>query len=230
LIAFLAAASSAHAQVPQVDHLLGWKEVIAGTNTPVNSPDGIIEPGEAVRIELSITFTPVGTLVAYQFPPPGGVAPVAGFGGSLFRLIATSASNGTWSSPYGAIPGFSVSIGSVDPDGSLEMCGVTSPEPPLGSLPNPVNPLTSVWTAVWTPSVYDSRQVSFQQQNLISIPPYHPSVWVLRGSDPNGNPLLGLASANGTYGSTVSIPLVPAAPTGVAFALGLLAATGGRRR
>jgi hypothetical protein len=99
------------------------------------------------------------------------------------------------------------------------MCGVTTPDPPLGSLPNPTNPLASVWIAVWTPSVYDSRQVSFQPQNLISIPPYHPSVWVLRGSDPNGNPLMGLASASGTYGSAVSIPVIPEVPAGGAIAL-----------
>jgi len=203
-------ACAATAQTAQVDFTLAWAEVYAGSNLPVGNPNGMLDPGEAARISISAAFTPVGAPVVYQFPSPGGVAPVAGLSASTFNLVATNALGGDWSNFTlrhgfgGGLPLF------TDPvTGSLGFSVFGQAYPPLGSWPVATNPLIDVWEAVWTPPSYTQRQARFAMERPVSWPPTHPRLFVYIGNDPGGNPMFGIADAIGGYDS-VEIPIVPA--------------------
>src|SRR5207245_1622513 len=96
----LAPAGAALAQPAHADLTLSWFEVIAGSTTAVSSPNGILEPGEAARLRVSIAFTPVGTLVGSSTGP----APVAGFYRTGFDLDLVSGQGGIWNR-FNATPG-----------------------------------------------------------------------------------------------------------------------------
>lgn len=196
--------SSSYSQAPHVFGTLDWREVIAGTSTPVAAPNGVVELGEGALVRLSLSFSPsVGTPVTYQFPPPGGVAPVAGFSRALFALVASGANGGAWSNLQ-TEQGFTGSLGIVMEDGSLVFANVRQPAPVGGAFPLPTNPLPSVWRAVWTPADYGARTVSFLQQPPGKGPA---DLFVHTGQGPNG-PLFGFADAGVTYGQ-IHIPVVP---------------------
>jgi hypothetical protein len=216
-------------QTPEISHVLEWEEVVAGSQVPVSTPNGLLEPGEAALVSISVSFTPFGTPVAYQTPAPGGVAPVAGLAGSGFNLIATGAMGGEWSG-FVLHHGFSASVPPIpDPSGSVQLCGIGQTYPPLGSWPLSMNPLPQVWQGVWTPSSYEPRQAVFEQRPIQSFPVIRPHVYVYIGMDPSGNPRFGDSIATGVYGS-VQIPIVPAPAVGVVLCLGLGAAARRARR
>ncbi len=222
-VAVILPACVVRAQLLQFDLTLSWSEVVAGTNVPVASPNGFLEPGEGARIGLTVSFSPpVGTPVPYQQPAPGGVAPNAGFWGVGFSTLATSALGGSWSSGTTS-SGFNGSFLLPQPDGSLVICGVRQ-TPAIGSYPIASNPLPSLWQAVWTPSTYQPRQAGF---HLEPITDSDPAVFVYLGLDPGGNPLFGHAFGGTTY-VPVQIPIVPAPSTGAAL-LWFLAAASTRR-
>lgn len=219
----LAQASVSVAQMPEIIHSLDWREVYAGTNTPVASPDGVLEPGEAARVILSVSFTAVGTPVPYQNPPPGGIGTIAGFGNSVFMLIASNALGGIWSDPV-VPPGFQGSLFGVGSNGSATFCAVGQ-----GLPPNATNPLPAVWSAVWTPPNYDPRQASFQiQQRPPPVGQTAAHLHVVTGFDPGGNPLFGSADSIGVFGGPVVLPIIPAPGSGVLL-LGLVFASSRRR-
>ncbi len=192
------------AQLGHADITLSWNEVVSGTAIPVPSPNGILEPGEAVRFSISISFTPVGTLLPY-FPPPGFMAPVAGFQRTGFGISPTTFSGGSWDA-FGVTPGFSGSLGSSLPDGSLAFCSVWQPNPPVGSSPIATNPLINVWGANWTPSGYSPGQVAFSPSVVSGD---YPHLFLNIGSDPGGNPQFGTVVVSSTFGPTVQVPIAP---------------------
>lgn len=211
---------STYCQTPNVTGTLAWTEVVAGTNNPVASPNGVLDPGEGARVAITFEFTPVGTPVTYQFPSPG-LAPVAGFLSAPLDLRATAAQGGTWAH-FATLPGFNGGLGIPAPDGSLGLASLSQPYPPSGSFPLPTNPLPGAWRAVWTPLTYEARLVTFQLQRPFDGDPF---LFVHTGEDPPGNPTFGYARATASYGN-VQIPVVPV--PGAAGALGLVFAT--RRR
>ncbi len=214
---------SSFSQAPHVTGTLIWREVIAGSNIPIAQPNGLLEPGEGALVVLSLSFSPpVGTPVPYQTPAPGGIAPVAGFSRALFSLIASGANGGQWSH-LETSPGFIGSLGLVFEDGTLVFANVRQQNPVGPAFPLSENPLPSVWRAVWTPSSYAARAVSFLQQPPAKGPA---DLFVHLGQGPSG-PLFGYADAGVTYGQ-VSIPVAPA--PGAALTCGLGFVVNRRRR
>lgn len=218
--------ASAYSQPARLTGTLAWTEVVAGTNTPVLTPNGVLEPGESARVRFSAAFTPgVGLPVTYQLPGGGtSTAPVAGLWSAVFALIATGANGGTWDFPT-AIPGFFAELDVIDPTtGSIILTGIYQPEPPLGSSPLPTNPLPDAWNAVWTPPNFDPRLVTFQPQPGSSVG----GLFVRVGQDPQGNPLFSGATIFSSTFSQVQIPVVPAPAAASLVLLSFLGAT--RRR
>jgi hypothetical protein len=201
---------------------LSWSEVVAGTTTPVPNPDQLIEPGEGALVHLSIAFDPpVGSPVTYQ-EPAIGTGTVGGFASVAFSIFNTLALGGTWSHPL-PYPGFTAGLGIPLPDGTLGSCTISQPYPAPGSSPIPDNPLINIWGAVWTPSSYQARQVSFRPEPALD----------------SGRPRL-FAATGGTlpygyaYGNTVNvptqIPIVPAPAAAGPVVLLALASMVRRRR
>lgn len=211
--------ASLFAQTPHFDFTLDWIEVQAETATPVGNPDGLLSPGEGALVRLSIGFSPsVGSPVSFQEPFPGGSGTVAAFASTSFNLIATAALGGTWSSLQPS-PGFTIGLGFAAPDGSLVASLVTQPSPPA----NRENPLSHIWAAVWTPSSYQARQVSFLADPG-DIDSGRPRLYAATG----GNPAYGFA-----YGSDASTPLqisvVPAPSAAVLLLMSSMACARRRR-
>jgi len=222
---------AAWSQTPWFTYEAEWHEVQAGTNVPVTSPNGMLEPGEAVRLRLSASFTPVGTPVAYQ-QPGLGVGPVLGLLGAAFDITATDALGGVWGA-------FIVRHGLVGssfnfpfPDGGLRWCGFGQLEPPPGALPDPMNPLPDVWEAVWTPDSYTPRLARFEVIRPVGLEISVPRLYALRGTDPTtGHPLFGLAQTAPPTFDAIQVSIVPAPGAGAVLGLGLALMQGrGRRR
>jgi hypothetical protein len=218
--ALLLSAAATMAQVPEVVHTLSWMEVYAGTNTPVASPNGVLEPGEATLLRVSVSFTPVGTLMPYHSPYPGGIAPIAGMGESVFRIRNSGAEGGDWSH-WGAQSPFMNRQGSIDPTGVL-VTGSIQDWPwnqPVWQ-PDPINPVPRFWEAVWTPSHYAPRIVEFGFEDW--VPPWiRPFLWVTLGYDPTtGNWIGGYGQAQPMWGPPVQFPVVPAPWTAAVIAAG----------
>ena len=196
---------AALAQLPHTTRTLDWLEVVAGSSTLVPNPNGVLDPGEGALIRLWLSFTPsVGSPVTYSFPPPGGVAPVAGFSLALFNVNATGANGGSWTN-LTTSPGFTGTLGTLLSEGSLLFARVGQPEPTGGQFPLPTNPLPRVWQAVWTPPDYDPRAVSFE---LGATGIGATNLFAHIGQGPGGNPLFGQAPSTSTV-SQVHIPVVP---------------------
>ncbi len=221
---FAGANRAAVGQTPHVNGALSWIEVVAGSNTPVGVPNGVIEPGESALVAMSLDFTPVGTPVTYQLPGSGGIAPVAGFWNISFQVGAVAALGGSWVLD-GSVAGFTASLSAPDPNGSILFAGVNQASPPLGQLPLPTNPINRGWRATWTPSSYSERTVQF----LFQVGTNRADLYVVRGLDPNGNPLLGLARATATLGA-VFVPVAPAPSAGLCFVAALGGLFHARRR
>lgn len=216
LVCTLFSGAMSRAQPVHFDVSLRWTEVVAGSNTPVAFPNGVLDQGEAALVSLSVSFSPpVGTLVPYQYPSPGGIAPIAGFAGIGFSMIATSALGGDWSSPTSS-QGFDVGLSVPLPDGSILLCGATQ-TPSGSSFPNPVNPLPDLWRAVWTPSTYSSRQVSFAVEPAADGAPRD---YVYLGTGSTGNPFFGWAYGTNTTYTPISFPVAPC-PASMVAVLGM---------
>jgi hypothetical protein len=200
--------SPAFAQSPaEFTAMFSWMEVYAGTTTPVAHPNGVLEPGESALLTLGVSFTPVGTIVQYHDPLPGGTAPVAGFRGTGFGIVATDAGPGVWAYGGGRWPG---GIGAPYNHG-LGWTTASQPWPPAGALPDPVNPIPDLWKALWTPDSYDPRQVRFDLNLSQLLGGGNGHLYVVYGTDPvTGNPLVGAARAWANSPPGVTIPTVPA--------------------
>lgn len=207
--------SVARAQAGHVNFSLGWAEVVAGTQTPVTSPDGVLQPGEAARFSVTIDFTPVGTPISYQ----GGTARVAGFRSSGFGISPTTVQAGAWSG-LSITTGFEGSMGFAFPEGNLGFCRVQQPLPLSGSAPIPTDPLVGVWQVNWVPTSYSPRQVGFEVSIVFDD---YPTLFVESGPE-----TYALVTAIGHYGESVPVSIAPA--PGVAVVFGVAGAVWSRRR
>lgn len=220
---YVLASFEAVAQTPLVVHTLRWIEVDVLSHAPVSNPNGSVEAGEAVRVSLSASFTPVGTPVAFQIPEPGGVAPIAGMASSAFSLIADNAQGGVWTNVVVRHGLQDSGLNLSQPNGTFHVLGFGQPHPSGGVLPIATNPLPDVWEAVWTPSIYSPRIAAFEIVPPTMIPgggPLPPAVYVSLGS-PQGIPLFGRAVGIGQYDS-VQIPIIPTPGAAAALGLGLV--------
>jgi hypothetical protein len=227
----LLAASSAAAQqirVGEVEVLWNFVEVIAGTNTPVTHPNGVIEPGEGARLELTIQYSPpAGTVVNYSAPPGSGVGQVAGLASIIYDLAGiTPGWEGTWSH-LSRRGGWGLgSAGSPGWGGNGIEFLQAGQFPFPGQVANPMNPAEAIWSGVWTPAVYSQRSTVFRGQTR--TPSYGSGLYVQYDTDPvGGHPLYVSVRTLADHHHAVEIPIVPAPGPAV---VGLLALGLGARR
>jgi len=210
-----------------------WFEVVANTSTPVSSPNGMVEPGEGVRLSLTALITPgIGSVVTYQSPPPPGYGRLAGLSLVYFDLLGTSVSGGTWSVNRRNPGGVNWALG---PPGTPEANGNLSAGAAgqfilPGAIANSTNPVNNIWVMTWTPSDYTSRSASFQSQAAAASQGNHSGILIEYGEDPHQDPQYVGRFIDGVFGNSSPIPIVPAPGAAVLLGLGLLAATGRRRR
>lgn len=217
-IAALASATPSAAQVAM--HTLEWLEVHANSSTPVANPNGLLEPGEAALLRVSVSFEP---LVGSQLQYPGGVGTVAAFGGSYFHWHSLGNVQGTWSN-YSAAPGFE-----LFPDPTF-ILGASQPTPSHPALPNAANPVQALWEVVWTPSDYTPRQVSHWISGISGTGggQWLTSMILETGIDPTtGHPIYDRHSFPPTMGDAIQIPIIPA--PGAATIMCMALAAGCRR-
>ncbi|MFN0131600.1 MAG: hypothetical protein ACKVW3_03560 [Phycisphaerales bacterium] len=204
----------------RVTYSLLWSEVLAGSNQPVAVPNGVIEPGEGVRIAIRATITPgIGATATYTPPPPPGTGTIAGFGSMFVTLIGTNVNGGSWSnitrnaeSNPGGIPGGgNWTLGTPGtPEANGNMLGLQAGQFVLpGSTANSVNPVSNAWRGTWTPSSYMMRSASFQSTDAGSISGNESSILIQYGIDVNGHPQYVGKFVSRTHGNTGSIPIVP---------------------
>lgn len=191
---------------------LRWMEVFVSGHNPVPNPNGILEPGEAARVGISVEFTPVGT----TFPNGPGTQTVAGFAFTGFLLGSSGV--GSWSD-QGVAPGFQTHP--LSPVGfNVILQSVWQPQPPLGSIPVPTNPIPWLWSVVWAPAQYSTQSSVF---DLHEMDDQYPQLFMKYGTDPQGNPLFAWTDCNFDFGPGVSIPIAPAPPIATPLFLALLA-------
>ncbi|MFN0131598.1 MAG: hypothetical protein ACKVW3_03550 [Phycisphaerales bacterium] len=221
-----------------VSYQLAWSETIANSNQPVPSPNGLIEPGEGVRIYLTVTVSPgVGSTVPYSQPAPGGIGKVAGLGSIFFDLIGTNVNGGSWSnftrnpaSNPGGVPGMgNWTIGGFTVESNGNLTAVQAGQFVLpGSTAQMANPVVNIFRGTWTPGNYLPRLASMQSQGAAAAPMQHSSILIETGLDPNGDPMYTGKYIAGQFGNTGTIPIVPV--PGVGLVLAVAAGVGAARR
>ncbi len=225
-------------EVMQVSY--SWSEVVAGTLTPVASPNSVLEPGEGARIHLSIValrdgVDVMGMTATYQTPPGPGVGTVRGIGHFIYSLDGSGGSaTGTWSnlaiSPIlnaGAFGGNPLNGGAtLDSFGGGQFL-------PAGQTSNATSPIAPAFRGVWTPTTYATRTVNFKGSGHVGPAGLWNGIILQYGtafldpSDPTTEYALYYGKDLQTnFGTGVNIPIAPA-PAGV-LVLGVLGV--GRRR
>lgn len=213
-------------------------------NGNLNGNDnGILEPGEAARVWLAVSFTPsVGSTTTYNPPPPPGVGIVAGLDSAEFDLIASANAGGSWvlSGPgfngvtgpnWGRRAGW-VMGGAGDPgspEGSLYHAATGTFLLP-GSTASPLNPVEEIWRGKWTPTSYAARTVSFMSQDPVVHGTLGYSYLAIQfGNEPGtGHPLYLPKRVETRFYTSITIPIVPT--PGCAVLLAPLAILASRRR
>lgn len=217
-------AACACAQTLSVEYSLSATEVYTGTLTPVANPNGLIEPGESVLLQMTVSFSPpVGTIVS----TPSGPGPIVGFGGMAAHVsMYPTFTPGTWSD-MALAPGWSGQPGFVQTQSNF--VGAISPwqfPPWTGSPVIPDNPIENIWRCVWTPQSYEQQLINFQAGSEIGGPEFG-ILLVHYGNDPTtGQPLYDRASIPNANASTPAtwVAIIPAPGTaGLLFLSGLFA-------
>jgi hypothetical protein len=208
-----------------------WVEVIAGSITPVPSPNSILEPGEAARIRIATEAringsNAVGQTTTYSIPVPGGVGTVRGLGLLSYDLVGDSggaSANGTWGGFFGGLAGPIPGVpftglltgGTPQPGGSsvFEFGGLQSFLAPASA--NAHNSNVQAFRGVWQPASYASRSVTFLPRGSIFVPAgEHNSILVAYGVGTDSNTgenfdLLQSKFIPTNFGNGVQIPIVP---------------------
>ncbi|MBL9030393.1 MAG: hypothetical protein JNM80_01625 [Phycisphaerae bacterium] len=228
LAAMCLAAGSAQAQ-EIASYSLTFTEVVAGTNTPVASPNGLIEPGEGARLSLTIEFSPpVGSTITYTPPPLPGTGTVAGLASIVVDLLSQPASPGTWNSIGRPAAWTLGDAGSPNINGSEWQDAGAGQFVLPGQTANSTNPVSNIWSGVWSPASYAPRSVTWQSAAGQGSDD-HTTILVQHGVGPTGSPLyVSRAIIPGQFGSVI-VPIVPAPGVGV-VALGGAAWLSRRRR
>ncbi|MFN0134391.1 MAG: hypothetical protein ACKVW3_17900 [Phycisphaerales bacterium] len=223
-------ASSALAQGELVTSSLRFAEVLAGTSTPVASPNGLIEPGEGVRLILDVSFSPsVGSTTTYPTPPPPGIGTIAGLAEVLFDLRGGATAQGTWSSIFRP-PEWRIGGAGVPQAGGTELAAAAVGQFILpGATANAMNPIPSIWQGTWTPASYAARSVTWQSAAAVASGG-NPTSLYIQYDVVQGQPQYISKYVPGQFGSVV-VPIVPAPGVGlVLLAGGLMAARRKRYR
>ncbi len=234
LVALLAAAGLAvearGQEVMQVSYT--WSEVVAGTLSPVASPNSVLEPGDGARIHLSIValrdgVDVMGMTATYQTPPGPGVGTVRGIGYFLYSLDGTGGSaTGTWSNRAinpilnaGAFVGNALNGGAtLDSFGGGQFL-------PAGQTANATSPIAPAFRGVWTPTTYATRTVNFKGSGHAGPAGLWNGIILQYGtafldpSDPTTEYALYYGKDLQTnFGTGVNIPIAPAPGSALALA------------
>jgi hypothetical protein len=157
----LLAPSGLLAQPLTMYHHLSFTEVDAVTGLPIANPNGILEPGEGARIALSISFDPsVGTVLV---DPPN----LAGFRihaahRTQIDLLSSGETSGAWMH-LAVSPGWDAWMGDP-PHGFPTSNGrivehILPQQHAIGA--DTRNPVPEVWSGIWIPHSYSSREIRF---------------------------------------------------------------------
>ncbi|MFN0134164.1 MAG: hypothetical protein ACKVW3_16740 [Phycisphaerales bacterium] len=216
-----------------------WHEVMAGTNQPVATPNGVIEPGEGVRIALKVLITPgIGSTAIYTPPPPPGTGTIAGLGSIFIDILATNFMGGAWSNitrnaaanPGGTPGGHNWTLGgsgSLEGDGNLRAIGAGQFVLPGGTAVSH-NPVENIYRATWTPTNYSIRNVAITPAGAAAGGGHHSSILVHYGVTGAGEAQYVGKFVLGSFSGTGPIPVVPA--PGLAGLLYAAAISASRRR
>jgi hypothetical protein len=203
-----------------LDYSFSMTEVHAGTNVPVSSPNGVIEPGEAVLFRLTVSFTPpVGTVIP-GLPPPSTVAGLSWF---FFHFGSLAGGHeGTWSH-LALAPGWQ-GRGVGSPSGWLE--AELYQFPLAGQTADPQNPVVNGWSQVWTPNSYAPRTINWLAQPAAFGG--WGGIFVETGTHPQGGPLYTPVNTFQAPSHLFPVTIIPGPGS---FAIGLWAgALASRRR
>jgi hypothetical protein len=205
-----------------LDYHFTTTEVYAGTTTPVANPNGLIEPGEGVLFQLTVSFAPpVGTALP-AFPAPGTVAGLHEF---VFHLVPRSGSGeGTWSH-FAAAAGWIGQQGQ-GPSGALSAALRQFPLP--GQFADPQNPVINGLSQVWTPASYEPRVVDWEVQAGSYLG--WGGVLVQVGTHPQGGPIYNAASASFAPIRSFPVSIIPAPGAAVVLVAGMMLMRGRRLR
>jgi hypothetical protein len=176
IFVLIAAAGPAWAQSlretePWVQPHLTWTEVDALTGEPVARPNGVLNPGEAARISLAVSYTPIGTLIPEPYAPGPGWHVYA-----LFSMgITISSPPGQWTA--GTVsPGWTPMIST-----SATRADIWAQQWPLTDFRNPI---PDFWYATWRPAEYVD---GFASMTTWLFGEDNPWVWLRREGTPPNN-------------------------------------------
>jgi hypothetical protein len=202
-----------------------WSEVIAGTLTPVSSPNSILEPGEGARIGINVYQTingtnAVGETTTYTPPPPPGVGTNAGTGAMLYSLHGTGGdATGSW---FGRAvnPSFAylISTGTIlDSGATIDNFGGNQFVAPGGTA-NSSNPLVDGFRGVWSPASYTPRTINFKASDGHGASNPYTGIlviynWTELEQPPWVYPDFLTKYVDASYGDGVNIPIAPAPAT-----------------
>jgi hypothetical protein len=219
-----------------------WSEVIAGTLTPVSSPNSILEPGEGARFGIDLFAMrngtdAIGQTTTYTPPPPPGTGTIRGIGAFDYNFRGRySDATGDWSnraiSPILSAGAFT---GWVNQGGAIVESLSGEQFVPAGQTADATNPIADAWRGVWAPASFSPRTVNFVAEPYGNQNGLYNSVLVQYATalaDPN-DPTSGYALYLNKYippnfGNGIDIPIAPTPTTAWAAACSLAAA--GRRR
>jgi hypothetical protein len=210
----------------QMFHVLEWTEVNALTNAPVANPNGILEPGEAARLIVSVSFTPpVGSVVQDPITLPGG-ATVRGFHSTIFGINPTNIEEaGSW---YGFSSPAPFTNHYTTQHYPFIFGSVVQESQGGAWVPDPLNPIAGIWEAVWRPDSYEQREVEIRLESLAHT---QSTIWGQTGVDPQtGHPTwTTIPLQRRVAGASVNIPIIPA-PGTLAIAAACIVVLRRRRR
>jgi hypothetical protein len=236
LAAFAGLANAQSTTNATVTYALTWGDT--GDN------DGLVEPGESARVRMTVSYSPAsGTVISYT-PAGGGTATgtLMGFGGAFVDFSLANANGGTLTTTgsTGGIANGRAGACAVVPGGNGTVSGdsILNVQPaqfPFNSEPfdpdnnttgvRTTNPITNIYTFVWTPASYTTRTVNVGMAPSAASNGNAAAVMIRTNPDTSLPPTA--VNAQFTLGSA-QIPVVPA-PSSLAL-LGLGGLIAGRRR
>jgi hypothetical protein len=204
-----------------------WSEVLAGTATPVPSPNSVLEPGEGAYIRLNLFANingvdAIGRTTTYTPPPPPGIGTIRGIAGIIYNLTGNHnaiSAYGSWSNRAVApILSAGVFLGNITNGGATVDSFGGAQYVPAGQTANSTNPIPDAFKGVWNPVNYQPRTVNFKaepapmgaagQYNGLIL--QYGSAFIDPADPATEYALYYTKFVTGDFGAGVTIPIVPA--------------------
>jgi hypothetical protein len=212
------------------EYSLTVREIDRVTGAPSAATPGVIDPTEAVRFGLNVSFTPpIGRIVSYSpANPPPGTGAVAGWAGTALQLVGQGGTDGTFTRT-GLAPGFQPVV-TIPKPGGLDYFGAFSPALVLntGEPINQANPIVDFIGITWIPTDYTPRSVSFFTRDPSEGLAHHIGLRITIPGGPQVYLSCFVPAGSITHGQSGPITIVPAPGSLIVIAAG--SACAGRRR